>query len=181
MSCRKLIKDKFPSLEVRHHTITGATSLWACREAGDTQTSPFLACTPPIQGPSCFKKELPGSSPIHLSPCRAGTCAVRSCRRRSGAFSRLMLPSLSSTAPLSAFPGLQGQRLQHLAGVPAPATFIQTVPSPHARSLFPKCSELRCGTILALRVGVAAYQAGGFGFYTGIGGRFWSKLLHFLA
>lgn len=89
--------------------------------------------------------------------------------------------ALSSTAPPSAFPDLQGQCLQHLPGVLAPVTFIQTVPSPHAHSLFPECSELLCRTTLALRVGVAAYQAGGFGFYTGIGSRFWSKLLHFLA
>lgn len=89
--------------------------------------------------------------------------------------------ALSSTAPPSAFLGLQGQHLQPLGGVLAPSAFIQTVPSPLTHSLLPKCSELLCRTILALWAGVAAYQAGGFGFYTGIGSRFWSKLLHFLA
>lgn len=87
--------------------------------------------------------------------------------------------ALSSTALLLAFPCSQGQCLQYL--VLAPATFIQAITSLHTHPLFPKHSELLGGTMLALRAAMAAYQAGGFGFYTQIGGRFWSKLLHFLA
>lgn len=83
--------------------------------------------------------------------------------------------------PTIGFPGLA--RAASAAPRPCPGScYVHPdcpLPSPH--SLFPECSELPCGTISALRVGVAAYQAGGFGFYTGIGGRFWSKLQHFLA
>jgi len=88
---------------------------------------------------------------------------------------------VSGTALPSVFLRSQRHCLQYLAGVLSPATFIQTVTSRHAQTLLPQRGEVLCGTILVLRVGVAAYQAGGFGFYTEIGGRFWSKLLHFLA
>jgi len=64
---------------------------------------------------------------------------------------------------------------QYLTGAPVPRTFAQPFTFHHAHG------ELLRGTISVLQVGVAAYQAGGFGFHTEFGGRFWSKLLHFLA